>query len=148
MGPNVQDHRHACDCAAHRAPASSPPNAGLWSALLPVLACAVCPACLTTYATVFSAMGIGFVLSEAQHLVLLVIAITASVGVSAWRSWRTRRALPITIAVAGSALVGIGHFSGDRHAFEWAGVLLLLAGGLIEHFRLRSLRARLAQPIV
>ncbi len=74
---------------------------------------------------------------------LLVVAISASIGVSAWRSWRTRRAWPIAIALTGSALVAAGHFAGDLRVVEWAGVLLLLVGGLTEHFRLRRRQASL-----
>lgn len=143
MHREVHVHGHACDCAAHRAPKASAANAGVWSAILPVLACAVCPACVTTYAKLFSVLGVGFGLSELQHLVLLVIAISASIGVSAWRSWRTRRVWPIAIALTGSALVATGHVAGDLHVVEWAGVLVLLVGGLTEHFRLRRQRASL-----
>lgn len=138
------EHEHECDCAHHRAPRPSQGEAGLWSSLLPVLACAVCPACLTTYAKLFSVVGVGFGLSELQHLVLLVFAISASVGVSAWRSWRTGRSWPIAVALTGSALVVTGHLVGHLHAVEWAGVLVLLVGGLTEHFRLRRLRSQLA----
>lgn len=137
-------HAHACDCTAHRTPRANAPNAGMWSTILPVLACAVCPACLTTYAKLFSVLGVGLGLSELHHLVLLVIAISTSIGVSAWRSWRTRRAWPIAIALTGSALVATGHLAGDLHVVEWAGVLVLLVGGLTEHFRLRRQRASLA----
>jgi hypothetical protein len=86
---------------------------------------------------VFSVLGVGFGLSELHHLVLLAVAISASIGVSAWRSWRTRRVWPIAVALTGSALVALGHFAGDLHVVEWAGVLTLLAGGVVEHFRLR-----------
>lgn len=115
----------------------------MWSTLLPVFACAVCPACMTTYAKILAVFGVGFGLSELQHLLLLVVAISASLAVSAWRSFRTGRAWPVVFALAGSALVAVGHMYGDLHAAEWAGVLVLLAGGLSEHFRLRA-RTRLA----
>jgi hypothetical protein len=105
----------------------------------------VCPACLTTYAKLFSVLGVGFGLSEITHLFLLVVAISASIGVSAWRSWRTRRVWPIATALTGSLLVLIGHVAGDLHVVEWAGVLTLLAGGLTEHFRLRRRPASLVQ---
>ena len=141
MRLDAHDHRHACDCAHHQAPAASGANTGLWAALLPALACALCPACLSTFAKVLSVLGIGFGLSEMQHLAVLVMAIGASVGVSAWRSWRTRRVWPIAIALSGTALVLTGHLLGDLPALEWAGVLVLLGGGLTEHFRLRRLRA-------
>jgi len=101
----------------------------------------VCPACLATYAKVLSVLGVSVGLDEAHHTVLLILAISASVAVSLVRSWRTRRAWPIAIALTGSALVVSGHFLGDLHAIEWLGVLVLLAGGLTEHFRLRRISA-------
>jgi hypothetical protein len=114
----------------------------MWAALLPVLACAVCPVCLATYAKLASVLGVGFGLSELQHTVLLVIAIALSVAVSAWRSVRTRRIWPVLIAMFGSALVSLGHFAGKQPALEWAGVLVLMIGGVTEHYRLREDRFR------
>jgi hypothetical protein len=113
-------------------------NAGLWSALLPVLACAVCPACLATYTKLLSLVGVSFGFDESLHDLLMAVALALSVGVSAWRSWRTGRAWPLLLAVGGSALVAVGHLLGDLHVLEWAGVLVLLAGGLSEHFRSRG----------
>jgi len=107
------------------------------SAVLPVLACAFCPACLTTYAKLFSVLGVGFGLSELHHLVLLVTALAASLGVSAWRSIRTRRVWPVAVALTGSSLLAVGHLVGDLHAVEWVGVCVLLVGAITEHFRLR-----------
>lgn len=144
MAHPAHAHDHACDCVAHRASRPASGGSSVWSAILPVLACAVCPACLTTYAKLFSVLGVGVGLGEVHHLVLLVVAITASVGLSAWRSWRTRRAWPIAIALTGSLLIVAGHLGGHVPAVEWTGVLLLLAGGLTEHFRLRRQRAALA----
>lgn len=143
MRLKVHEHGHACDCAGHRAPKATAPDAGLWATFLPVLACAICPACLTTYAKLLSVFGVGFGLSELHHLVLLVVALSASIGVSAWRSWRTRRAWPIAIALTGASLVVTGHVASDLHIVEWAGVVLLLIGGLTEHVRLRRQRASL-----
>lgn len=149
--PRLHAHDHACDCHAHR---SSPQRdagrgdgpahegqPGLWSSLFPVLACAVCPACLSTYAKLFSVAGVGLGLSEAQHDLLLGVAIAASLGVSAWRSRRSGRVWPLAVALAGASLVLAGHLLGEVAWMEWAGVLILLAGGLIEHFRLRRLAA-------
>jgi hypothetical protein len=140
-----QVHLSDCDCAVHRTRLSTSKQTGLWSALLPVLACAVCPACLTTYAKLFSIVGVGFGLSELHHLLLLVFAIGASIGLSAWRSWRTRRIWPIAMALSGSALVVTGHVFEGLHAVEWSGVLVLLLGGLSEHFRLRRMRASMTE---
>ena len=126
----------ACDCAGHRALSTRAPGSGLWASLLPVLACAVCPACLTTYAKILAVFGVGFGLSELEHLVLLVLAVGTSVAVSAWRTVRSGRAWPLVFALSGSALVVLGHVVGDLHVVEWTGVLVMLAGGLGEHFRL------------
>lgn len=132
-----QGHQQACDCTAHRARALA--GTGLWSVLLTALACAVCPACLATYAKLFSVLGVGVGVSEGHHFVLLVVAVVASVLVSAWRSWRTKRLWPVSVALLGSSLVLLGHLAGDLHAVEWAGILCLLGGGLTEQLRLRRL---------
>lgn len=126
-----------CDCPAHRHPSAKVPT-GTWSTVLPILACAVCPACLATYAKVFSVFGVGFGMSDSQHLVLLTFAVLASLGVSAYRSWRSKRWWPIVTASFGATLIVAGHVVGDLHELEWAGVVVLLVGGLREHFRLRG----------
>lgn len=140
----AHERGHACDCAAHRSQEtarSKGADAGLWTALLPVLACALCPTCLTLYAKLLSVLGVGVGLSEIHHLLLLVVAISASIAVSAWRSWHTRRLWPIAVALTGSALLAAGHLARDLHVVEWAGVLVLLLGGVTEHFRLRRMQA-------
>jgi len=116
----------------------------MWASILPALACAVCPACMATYAKLFSVLGVGWGLSELQHTLLLIVAITSSVGLSAWRSWRTGRRWPLGVALTGSALVASGHILRDLHVVEWAGVLVLFAGGLTEQLRLK----RWARPVM
>jgi hypothetical protein len=143
---------HTCDCSAHsigQAQKDSPHggapherSASRWALLLPVLACAICPACLTMYAKLFSVLGISIGLSEFHHALLLTLAVTISVGVSAWRSWKSRRLWPLGVASLGSALVLFGHLSGDLHFLELAGVACLFVGGLAEQFRLKRLPAR------
>ena len=139
-------HHHACDCAAHRHATRASTEAGtsVWTTVLPILACAVCPACMATYAKLFSLLGVGVGLSELHHTVLLVLAIGVSTLVSAWRSVRTRRIWPVGLAVLGASLVIAGHVRGELHALEWAGVLTLLGSGVVEHVRLRKLAARAA----
>lgn len=142
------DHHsgHGCDCAAHRVRDTKTrrTSTGLWASVLPFLACAVCPACLATYAKFLSVAGVGLELSELQHVLLLSFAIGCSVAVSAWRSWTTKRSWPIATALAGSMLVLAGHAIGELHAVEWAGVITLMIGGLSEHFRLRRLAPSVA----
>ncbi len=136
--PTTHHHGSDCGCTAHHAPPARSPR--LWGALLPVLACAVCPTCVATYAKLFSLAGVGLQLSERQHTLLLAVALAASIGASAFRAWRARRAWPLAVALVGAALLLAGHQLGEAAWLEWAGVLTLLAGGLVEHFRLRRAR--------
>lgn len=130
-------HAHAsCSCGHHHdhstggAP-SARAVSGLWAAVLPVLACAVCPACVSTYAKVFATLGVGAALSERQHLALLAVAVLASIAVSAYRTWRSGRVWPVIVAVAGCALLSAGHLV-DVRALEWIGMAVLVAGGVLE----------------
>lgn len=142
MGSN--HHDHGCDCAAHRHVAERGTATSLWASALPFLACAVCPACVATYAKLFSLMGVSVGLSELHHTVLLGVAIAVSTLVSAFRSVRSRRVWPVAFAILGSSMVLAGHVRGELHVLEWAGVLTLLGSGLVEHFRLRRLSAAAA----
>lgn len=138
------EHGHACDCAGHRRAAHAGAKGGIWASLSPLLVCAVCPACLAAYTKVLSVVGISVGLSEFQHTLLLVGAISVSLAVSASRSRRMKRAWPLLVASLGSLLVLAGHFLGELHSVEWAGVLTLLAGGVTEQVRLRRANA---QPV-
>jgi hypothetical protein len=135
-----------CDCGEHcprPAPKAEPFS---WSAVAPALACAVCPACLATYGKVLSALGVGVGVTERQHEVLLVVAVALSLAVSAWRTWRTRRPWPVTVATLGAGLVLSGHWA-DIHAIEWAGIVVLVVGGITEQVKLRRRRSsKLAAP--
>lgn len=116
--------------------------------LAPVLACAVCPACVTTYAKVFSLMGLGFALTETQHVALLTFAVLISLGLSGRRTWIERRAWPIVVSVLGCALLVLGHVLGEVHWLEWSGVAVLLVGGLAERqlARRSALRRQVLVP--
>src|SRR5262245_49666616 len=98
-------HGTACGCGHHHPPASAAAAGSRWgAALLPALACAVCPACLTTYAKVLSVFGVSFGFDAAVHRRLLVAALATSLTISAWRSWKQRRVWPLVIAAVGTAL--------------------------------------------
>jgi len=135
----------ACPCAAHghahahaHRERGAPQRLGLLASIAPAIACAVCPACLSTYAKVLSVVGVGVSLTEAQHTALLSFAIGSSIVLSAVRSWRAWRIWPLIIAVSGCALVLVGHLASEVAAVEWVGIAVLLGGGLAE----RTLAAR------
>src|SRR5262245_45966985 len=147
---SVHDGTHAeqgatCGCAHHPLVALQPAATGSrtrWgAALLPALACAFCPACLTTYAKLLSVFGVSIGVDAALHRQLLVVALATSIAISAGRAWKRRRVWPLAVAVLGSALVGVGHWLGEWHAAEWSGMLVLLVGAWAEHYRHRRVVA-------
>lgn len=119
-----------CACAHHHRDA----KLGWLSALAPALACAVCPACLSTYAKIAASLGSGLAIGETAHLLLLLAAIAVSLAVSSWRTWKSRRAWPLALALLGGTLLLIGHLV-ELAPLEWAGIGVLLGGGLVEHLR-------------
>ena len=129
-----KEHRgHACSCPAHRQRGA---RAGWLAVVLPVLACAVCPVCLGTYAQVFSALGVGFHFSERAHTIVLLVAVGLALGVSGWRSLRTRRGRPVSIAATGCAVLLGGHLV-EARALELAGMAILVGGAIAEQLRVR-----------
>lgn len=150
---------HPCDCAAHRHGGAAHRHGGaahrhdaaapaptMWAALLPVLACAMCPVCLSTYAKILSVAGVGVGLSEAHHRALLAVAVSISIGASAFRARRARRLWPVVVAVVGAALVIGGHLLGEIGWVEWTGMVVLLGGALAERLSLRRRASPVARP--
>jgi len=100
---------------------------------------------LSAYAKVFSAFGVGLLLSERQHAIIMAVAVSSSIVVSAWRSMRSGRRWPLVVSLSGSVLVVAGHLV-EVGAVEWLGVIVLLVGGLVEMPLLRKLvRARIGR---
>lgn len=127
----------ACDCAMQAGARGAARLA--WPLVFPVLACALCPACLAILFQ-FLPVAVSAAVSEACHDVVLTAALLMSVSASAWRSWRSRRAWPVAVTSMGSLLVIIAHAGGELPALEWAGFATLLGGGVMEarrsgHFR-------------
>jgi len=131
----------ACDCAAHRAKADPTVDrpVSAWSALLPVLACALCPACVSMYSSLLATVGLGLVMTETQHHALLAVAVLAALGFSAWRASRTGSWRFVLVTAAGCALLVAAHLFGEIAILTWTGIATLLLGGWLER---RSRRAR------
>ena len=138
-------HDGACDCGHDHAHPVERRSSAAWGALAPVLACSVCPACIATYAKVLATVGVGAALSEREHTVLLAAAVAISIGSSAHRTWRSGRAWPLLVALAGCGWLVLGHLL-SRAGLEWLGMGTLLIGGVLEHQAARR-RARGARPL-
>jgi len=147
------EHRHTshgCDCAHHRhqAQPERPPQAGRawsWAQLGPILACAVCPACLSTYAKVLSAFGVGVFLTEGQHHVLLAVAVGLSLAVAVVRYGRTRVLGPLVLTVGGCLVLVASHAVHALSFAVWIALFMMLTGGLWEHRLVRRLRGQRPQ---
>lgn len=130
------DHKHGdsastCGCGNDHAP-PSPSRGRVFASLAPALACAFCPACLSTYAKVLALAGVGVVLTERQHTVLLAAAIALSVVAGGWAAARSGRVGPLAVAVLGCGLIAAGHLRSDPSWLEWTGVCTLILGGFVE----------------
>lgn len=93
----------------------------------PVLACAFCPACLTLYASLLSAVGVGIAFTEAEHHALLGVAVALCIVVAAWRSRRERTVVPLAVGGLGCTILVLGHI-GERAWLEWSGIAVLFVG--------------------
>jgi hypothetical protein len=93
----------------------------------PVLACAFCPACLTLYASLLSAVGVGITFTEADHHALLGAAVVSCIVVAAWRSRREQTIVPLAVGGLGCSVLVLGHV-GERAWIEWIGIVVLLTG--------------------
>ena len=123
-----------CDCAHHRRISSADAGGreGRWAAVVPILTCAVCPACLPGYAKLLAFLGVGISLKESTHHVLLASAIFVSLAVSAWRGRRLGRWGPFATVLLGSSLLGLGHMLQESRPLLWGGVAVLLGGTIWE----------------
>jgi hypothetical protein len=117
------------NCAAHR-PRAPVDKSGRWgwlSGIIPILACALCPVCLSAYATILSAFGVGFALSEGQHAILLFMAVAAALLAGGWRARMTRRFGPLGLTAVGCALLIFADVLHENRALSLCGIALLVS---------------------
>ena len=141
-------HEHGC-CGGHRrdhrrgARGSGPVRSSLVGAILPVLACAVCPTCIGAWAQALSAVGVGFVMSETQHQILLVLAVGVTLFVSGRRYARSRRKGPLALALAGCVGLVASHLLGENQVLAWSSIVVLVAASIWQE----RARARKAETV-
>jgi len=137
--------RHAserCECGHCEAPAASPGRGRSgWATLAPVLACLVCPACLSTWAKLLAFAGVGLALSEGQHLVLLLAACAVALVFTVRATLRGGSRWALAGTAAGVVLLMVAHVSGDAAPLEWVGMALLVLSGFADRV-LQAVRPR------
>lgn len=129
-GPSAVKVEDPCDCAGHRAKAAvAGGGAGIgWlSGVAPILACALCPVCLSAYATILPLLGVGFVLSEGQHQLFLIGAVVAAILAGSWRAKITRRFGPLGLTLSGCALLIFADLLHESRPLAVVGMVCLVA---------------------
>jgi|SRR5688572_20770816 hypothetical protein len=108
--------------------ATASPALQLWSLLLPVLKCAVCPACLSLFGGLFAGARIGFLGSERFHGALLAVALLADLFILRAAAKHHRNRWPLVLCIVGGAVAVAGHFVAEE--MEYAGFALLMAAAI------------------
>ena len=125
-----------CDCAAHRTFGSGrharPGNMSSLTLLLPLLACAFCPACLTLWAPLLASLGLGFALPEAVHPAGIGIAVLVALAPAAQRARRAKAWRPLLFVAAGAGMLLATHAVHGGRIIELLGALCLVLGSLLE----------------
>ena len=130
-----------CDCAGHRLAAQAQTagtgaagHVGWLSSIAPVLACALCPVCLSAYAAILSAfgVGVGFAISDRQHAILLVIAVVLALSAAVWRARITRHYSMLALTVVGCVLLLLGENLGDNRILIGLGMALLVGSMILD----------------
>jgi hypothetical protein len=125
-----------CDCDAHRAiisrRAARPGRPSMLIALLPLLACAFCPACLTLWAPLLASLGLGFALPEAVHPAGIAIAVLVALAPAALRARRAKVWRPLLLVAAGAAVLVATHTLGGGRFVELLGALSFVFGSFLE----------------
>jgi len=129
-----------CDCAAHRAMTRDRPARAKisLSALLPVVACAVCPACLAVWTPVLAGLGLGLALTEAQHTSLLLLAIAFAVVSAAVRARTSRAWAPLVLTLLGGTALLASHDAARGGALSALGALCFVTAAITGRTRSAS----------
>lgn len=96
-----------------------------WSFALPVLKCAVCPACLSVFGGLFAGVRMGFLEDGRFHGGVIVFALVADFFIlrAAMRHHRSR--IPLGLCLAGGLAALVGHFTSEAVEFAGFGLLML-----------------------
>jgi hypothetical protein len=113
--------------------------ASLWlragAILLPIVKCAVCPACLSIFGSLFAGARFGFVQLEPWHEVVILVALIADFAVLGASFRHHQRHTPVWMCAAGAALIVLGHLFAE--SLESLGFALLLIAGVANVILLR-----------
>ena len=98
--------------------------------LLSLVPSATCPLCLSAYAGVMSAVGLGFLLTERVLGPLIAVLLLAGLASVAWSMRTHRHAGPLVATLGGSVAVVAGRLVWDLPLVLYTGVMLLVVASL------------------
>lgn len=98
--------------------------------LLPLVPNATCPVCLSAYAGILSAVGLGFLPNERVLAPLILLFLAIGIMSVAWSTRSHRHPGPLLATVFGSATVVMGRVAGHVHMLLYTGVVLLIGASL------------------
>lgn len=98
-----------------------------WSFALPILKCAICPACLSVFGGLFAGVRMGFLGDERFHGGIIAFALVADFFIlrAAMRHHQSR--IPLGLCLAGGVVALVGHFTSEAVEFTGFGFLMLAA---------------------
>lgn len=119
-------------------PAEPGPALQFWSVVLPVLKCALCPACLSILGGIFAGARLGFVGSERFHGALLAAALLADLFILRAAMKHHQSRWPLAMCLCGSAVALMGHLFAEP--LEYVGFALLMGAAVQNVILLRRHR--------
>jgi len=121
--------------------AGATPSSALqfWSFVLPVLKCAVCPACLSIFGGLFAGARMGFLGFERFHGWIIAVALVADYFVLRAAMKHHKNRWPLILCVLGGAVAVAGHFTTER--VEYFGFALLMVAAFYNVYLLRQHRS-------
>ncbi len=126
-------HEHGSSCCDdhHHPQRARHERSSILGSILPILACALCPAHVGVWAQATSMVGVGLVITETQHHVLLAVAIAAALALCLYRFVRTRIVGPFVLTIAGCAAFAGSHlFAEENHLASWLSMAVILVASL------------------
>lgn len=100
----------------------------VWSVVLPIIKCAVCPACLSLFGGLFAGARIGLLEVERYHVPIILVALVLDFLIlrAAWKHHGSR--WPLLFCLIGGVLALGGHFVWEP--LELTGFLLLMIAAI------------------
>ena len=107
----------------------------VWSFILPILKCAVCPACLSIFGSLFAGARMGFLGDTRMHMGIIGAALVADIAILYAAMQHHQSRLPLVACSVGGTLALAGHFT--HEAVEFVGFAILMFAAAYNYVLIR-----------